>query len=97
MKKRGRQTGKERFTIHASLCGGGDLLKALGSVASSLADRLFNLSNDSWPTTHSRIHDGGEGADKSTVLTLVGQPRIHTPVSRYNLDFSPSMLYNFYD
>ena len=46
MKKRGRQTGKERFTIHASLCGGGDLLKALGSVASYLADRLFNLSND---------------------------------------------------
>lgn len=46
MKKRGRQTGKERFTIHASLCGRGDLLKALGSVASYLADRLFNLSND---------------------------------------------------
>ncbi len=46
MKKRGRQTGKERFTIDASLCGRGDLLKALGSVASYLADRLFNLSND---------------------------------------------------
>ena len=46
MKKRGRQTGKERFTIHASLCGRGDLLKAPGSVASYLADRLFNLSND---------------------------------------------------
>src|SRR2546429_8320305 len=45
MKKRGRQTGKERFTIHASLCGGGDLLKALGSVASYLADRLLNLSH----------------------------------------------------
>jgi len=27
MKKRGRQTGKKRFTIRASLCGGGDLLK----------------------------------------------------------------------
>src|SRR5438270_11214771 len=46
MKKRGRQTGKERFTIHASLCGRGDLLKAPGSVTSYLADRLFNLSND---------------------------------------------------
>ena len=46
MKKRGRQTGKERFTIDASLCGRGDLLKAQGSVASYLADRLFNLSND---------------------------------------------------
>jgi hypothetical protein len=46
MKKRGRQTGKERFTIHASLCGGGNLLKAPGSVASYLANRLFNLSND---------------------------------------------------
>jgi uncharacterized protein YabN with tetrapyrrole methylase and pyrophosphatase domain len=46
MKKRGRQTGKERFTIHASLCGRGDLLKAPGSVAPYLADRLFNLSND---------------------------------------------------
>ncbi len=32
--------------MHASLCGGGYLLKALGSVASFLADRLFNLSND---------------------------------------------------
>jgi hypothetical protein len=48
MKKRGRQTGKERFTIHASLCGRGDLLKAPGSVASYLADRLCNLSNDKW-------------------------------------------------
>jgi hypothetical protein len=47
VKKRGRQTGKERFTIHASLCGGGDLLNALGSVASYLADSLCNLSNDS--------------------------------------------------
>jgi len=28
------------------LCGGGDLLKPLGSIASYLADRLFNLSND---------------------------------------------------
>jgi hypothetical protein len=46
MKKRGRQTGKERFTTHASLCGGGDLLKAQGLVASYLASRLFNLSND---------------------------------------------------
>jgi hypothetical protein len=46
MKKRGRQTGKERFTIHANLCGGGDLLKAQGLVASYLADRLCNLSND---------------------------------------------------
>jgi hypothetical protein len=46
VKKRGRQTGKERFTIHASLCGGGDLLNALGSVASYLADSLCNLSND---------------------------------------------------
>ena len=33
--------------MHASLCGGDYLLKALGSVASYLADRLFNLSNDS--------------------------------------------------
>src|SRR5947209_3216599 len=47
MKKRRRQTGKERFTMHASLCGGGDLLKAPGSEASYLADRLLNLSNDS--------------------------------------------------
>src|SRR5438045_9507330 len=46
MKKRRRQTEKERFTMHASLCGGGDLLKAPGSVASYLADRLLNLSND---------------------------------------------------
>ena len=46
MKKRRRQTGKEQFTMHASLCGGSDLLKALGSEASYLADRLLNLSND---------------------------------------------------
>ncbi len=31
---------------HARLCGGGNLLKALGSVAFYLADALFNLSND---------------------------------------------------
>jgi hypothetical protein len=41
MKKRGRQTGKERFTIHASLCGRGDLLKAQGLVAHYLADGIF--------------------------------------------------------
>jgi hypothetical protein len=45
-KKSGDEWQKERFTVHARLCGGGDLLKALGSVASYLADRLFNLSND---------------------------------------------------
>jgi hypothetical protein len=46
VKKRGDEWKKERFTMHASLCGGGDLLKALGSVAFYLADRLNNLSND---------------------------------------------------
>jgi hypothetical protein len=46
-KKSGDEWQKERFTMHASLCGGGDLLKALESVASYLADRLLNMSNDS--------------------------------------------------
>jgi hypothetical protein len=46
MKKRGRQTGKERFTFSASLCGGGDLRKALGSVAHYLADGIFYSTND---------------------------------------------------
>jgi hypothetical protein len=45
-KKRGDERKKELFTMHARLCGGGYLLKALGSVASYLADLLFNLSND---------------------------------------------------
>jgi hypothetical protein len=36
-KKREDKRKKERFTMHASLCGGGDLLKALGSVAHYLA------------------------------------------------------------
>jgi hypothetical protein len=79
MKKRGRQTGKERFTLHASLCGGGDLLKALGSVASYLADRLFNLSNDSkswllhcWEALHSlfRIGSGREDSRDAALLTM---------------------------
>lgn len=37
---------KERFAIHASLCGGGDLLKALGGVAHYLADGLVYSTND---------------------------------------------------
>jgi len=42
-KKREDKRKKERFTIHASLCGGGDLLKAIGSVAHYLAGRLLLL------------------------------------------------------
>jgi hypothetical protein len=38
--------------MHASLCGGGDSLKALGSVAHYLADRSCNLSNDSKHLLH---------------------------------------------
>jgi hypothetical protein len=38
--------------VHARLRVGGDLLKALGSVASYLADRLFNLSNDTYAHAH---------------------------------------------
>ena len=44
--KREDDRKKEWFTMHASLCGGGYLLKALGSVAFYLAERLLNLSND---------------------------------------------------
>jgi hypothetical protein len=47
MKKREDKRGKERFTMHASLCGGGDLLKALGCVAHYLADGIFYSTNDS--------------------------------------------------
>src|SRR5262249_46767929 len=45
-KKREDKREKERFTIHASLCGGGDLLKALGSVAHYLTDGIFYSTND---------------------------------------------------
>jgi len=41
-KKCGDEWQKERFSVHASLCGGGNLLKALGSVAHYLSDRLLN-------------------------------------------------------
>src|SRR5260221_11413919 len=47
--KEGRRTKKERFTRPARLCSGDHLLKVLGSVASYLADRSFNLSNDNYP------------------------------------------------
>jgi len=40
--------------MHASLCGGGYLLKAPGSVASYLADGLFNLSNDTLFRTYNK-------------------------------------------
>jgi hypothetical protein len=43
-KKRGDERKKELLTMHARLCGGGHSLKALGSVASYLADALFYLS-----------------------------------------------------
>ena len=46
VKERGNEWKKERFTISASLCGGGDLLKALGSVAHYLADGIFYSTND---------------------------------------------------
>src|SRR2546423_10716069 len=45
-KKRGSERKKERLTIYASLCGGGDLLKAPGSVAHYLADDIFYSTND---------------------------------------------------
>ncbi len=34
--------------MHASLCGGGYLLKALGSVAHYLADGIFYSTNDTF-------------------------------------------------
>ncbi len=46
VKERGNEWKKERFTISASLCGGGDLLKALGSVAHYFADGIFYSTND---------------------------------------------------
>jgi len=47
-KKRGDEWKKERLTMHASLCGGGYLLKALGSVAHYLADGIFYSTNDTF-------------------------------------------------
>jgi len=46
MKKRSEKRKEERFTMHASLCGGSDLLKALGNVAHSLAGSIFYSTND---------------------------------------------------
>jgi hypothetical protein len=45
-KKRKDKREKERFTMHASLCGGGDLLQAQGLVAHYLADNIFYSTND---------------------------------------------------
>jgi len=44
--KRGNEWKKERLTMHVSLCDGGYLLKALGSVAHYLADGIFYSTND---------------------------------------------------
>jgi hypothetical protein len=49
--------------MHARLCGGGDLLKAPSSVASYLADRLFNLSNDK----QKRCDGRGQSRSKSSI------------------------------
>ena len=46
VKKECEEQKKSSLRCHARLCGGGDLLKALGIVASYLAERSFNLSND---------------------------------------------------
>jgi hypothetical protein len=54
-KKREDTKKKEQFTMHASLCGGGDSLKAPGSVAHYLADRSFNLSNDKMDLTMTNL------------------------------------------
>jgi len=48
-KKRGGNRKKERRSRYASLCGGGDLLKALGSVALFLANGILYRTNDTHP------------------------------------------------
>ena len=83
MKKRGRQTGKERFTIDASLCGRGDLLKAPGSVAHYLADRLFNLSNDIFKHVKGIYYMQDEIEPKKTLWMLIcnnGHSDVLTPL-----------------
>jgi hypothetical protein len=46
-RKREVTNGKKSYSLcHARLCGGGDLLKALGIVAGYLADAIFYLTND---------------------------------------------------
>jgi len=47
VKKECEEQKKSSLRCHAKLCGGGDSLKALGIVAGYLAERSFNLSNDS--------------------------------------------------
>jgi hypothetical protein len=60
-RKREVTNEKKNCSMHARLCGGGNLLKALGSVASYLADRLFNLSNDTPFGSRKQLADWGLG------------------------------------
>jgi hypothetical protein len=70
-RKREVTNGKKSYSLcHARLCGGGDLLKALGIVAGYLADAIFYLTNDTGtgatatqalqkkPKKHDRIFHG---------------------------------------
>ena len=45
-KKRGDNRKKERFTVHASLCGRDNPLKALGSVALFSENGILYRTND---------------------------------------------------
>jgi len=51
-KKRGGNRKKERCSRYASLCGGGVLPKALGSVALFLANGILYRTNDNYIQTN---------------------------------------------
>jgi hypothetical protein len=75
VKERGNEWKKERFTISASLCGGGDLLKALGSVAHYLADGIFYSTNDNKVDGclgHKVLDQEGVSTSKAERCTLRG-------------------------
>ena len=56
MKKRSEKRKEERFIMHASLCGGSDLLKAQGLVAHYLPGSIFYSTNDTKELTFKNFY-----------------------------------------